>query len=112
MSDTMGRTLYAILGVKPLATIGEIRSAYYDKARTEHPDAGGSLDSFMLTVNAYSVLSDATKRKAYDALLDLTLVRCKKCDGAGSRYSARSNLAKDCPQCEGHGFTTKPKKGK
>ena len=104
------RTLYETLGAKPLATSGEIRDAYWKLARTEHPDAGGTVDRFMVIVQAYSILSDPDKRKAYDTLLGLQMLKCKKCNGAGSRYSARSALALDCPVCDGLGFVPKLKK--
>ncbi|HVF64751.1 MAG TPA: DnaJ C-terminal domain-containing protein [Casimicrobiaceae bacterium] len=68
---------YAALGVEKGATADEIKKAYRKLARRYHPDVSKEPDAQerMRQVNeAYAVLSDAEKRKAYDSL--------------GSRYRA------------------------
>lgn len=67
---------YKILDIKRTATEKEIQKAYRELAHKEHPDRGGSLDRFQQINEAFQVLSNADKRKAYDAkgmegLLDL-----------------------------------------
>jgi len=58
--------LYKILGVKPTAARKDIHKAYRKKAKTAHPDAGGSEEAFNELVLAYSVLSDSGRRTRYD----------------------------------------------
>jgi DnaJ-class molecular chaperone len=63
------RDYYEVLGVKRSAEADEIRSAYRKLARKYHPDANkatGAAEKFREATEAYDVLSDAEKRKAYD----------------------------------------------
>ena len=60
---------YEVLGVKRDATNDQIRSSYRKLARQFHPDVNKSPDAakqFAQVQEAYDVLSDAEKRKAYD----------------------------------------------
>ncbi len=60
---------YKVLGVSRTATADEIRRAYRDLARKHHPDVSTAPDAaerFSAIHEAYEVLSDAEKRKAYD----------------------------------------------
>jgi len=60
---------YALLNIAPDATADEIRAAYRQSARQLHPDMqdkqGTSL-LFRQVQEAYEILSDASKRAAYD----------------------------------------------
>lgn len=58
--------LYKILGVKQTAPRKDIHKAYRSKAKTAHPDRGGSVEAFNALVVAYSVLSDQERRTRYD----------------------------------------------
>lgn len=58
--------LYAILGVAPTASPAEIRTAYRQRCKECHPDAGGTEEQFYELRTAYMVLSDADKRAKYD----------------------------------------------
>ncbi len=58
--------LYKILGVKRTAPRKDIHKAYRTKAKTAHPDSGGSVESFNALVVAYSVLTDQERRTRYD----------------------------------------------
>jgi curved DNA-binding protein CbpA len=60
------RSLYTELDVAPGATPAEIDKAYRQRARSAHPDAGGSSEAFHKLSHAYAVLSDPERRKAYD----------------------------------------------
>ncbi len=63
------RDYYATLEVDRKATAEEIRKAYRRLARKYHPDVNKSPDAatrFAAVQEAYEVLSDASKRKAYD----------------------------------------------
>lgn len=63
--------LYAKLGITDQkADLKEIRKAYRKLARQHHPDRGGDPEKFKDIQNAYDVLSDPEKRKAYDATGD------------------------------------------
>lgn len=60
---------YYILGIPRHASTKEIKAAYYDKAKTYHPDANkGSTGSvqFQEISEAYEILGDQAKKRAYD----------------------------------------------
>jgi molecular chaperone DnaJ len=63
---------YQILGVSPQATQPEIKKAYRRLAKQYHPDARpgdtASAERFKEVNEAYTVLSDAEKRKQYDLM--------------------------------------------
>jgi len=62
---------YQILGVSPQASEPEIKKAYRRLAKQYHPDArpgDGTAERFKEINEAYSVLSDAGKRKQYDLM--------------------------------------------
>src|SRR4051812_45128636 len=71
------RDLYAELGVKRTATSDEIKKAYRKLARKYHPDVNpGNRDAeerFKRISFAHDVLSDDSKRKAYDEFGDAGL---------------------------------------
>jgi len=63
------RDYYEVLGVQRGASAEEIRSAYRKLARKYHPDVNKDPDAskrFSEVQEAYDVLSDEEKRKAYD----------------------------------------------
>lgn len=60
---------YAILGVTANATLAEIKTAYRKMASQLHPDKNASSDApakFRKVQEAYEILSEVDKRKAYD----------------------------------------------
>ncbi|MCE9579621.1 MAG: DnaJ domain-containing protein [Deltaproteobacteria bacterium] len=73
----MAESLYDILGVKKDAAPDAIRSAYRKLARKNHPDVNpgdtAAEDRFKKIAAAYEVLSDASKRSAYDEFGDASL---------------------------------------
>jgi molecular chaperone DnaJ len=70
-----GKDFYQILGVSDKATAEEIKKAYRKLAKTHHPDANKgdpkATERFKEIGEAYSVLSDADKRKQYDQMRKL-----------------------------------------
>ena len=58
---------YKALGVGKSATEKELKTAYYKLAQKYHPDkADGNETKFKEISNAYSILSDHSKRREYD----------------------------------------------
>ncbi len=60
---------YEILGVSKTASADEIKSAFRKLAKKYHPDVNkepGAAEKFKEIGEAYSVLSEETKRKQYD----------------------------------------------
>jgi DnaJ-class molecular chaperone len=60
---------YAALGLRSSATLADIKKAFRQQASLHHPDRNTAADAparFRLVQQAYDVLSDPQKRKAYD----------------------------------------------
>jgi hypothetical protein len=60
---------YKILGVRPNATLSEIKKAYREKVKKLHPDITGDVsqkEEFNNVVQAYRVLADARQRSIFD----------------------------------------------
>ena len=57
---------YELLGVSKTVDAAELKKKYRKLAMKNHPDKGGDAEKFQRINQAYDVLSDAKKRKAYD----------------------------------------------
>ncbi len=68
-----GPDLYQLLGVPRQASREEIVQAWRRRARAEHPDSrpddAAAPDRFRVVAEAYQVLSDPSRRAAYDQAL-------------------------------------------
>ncbi|CAL1126241.1 unnamed protein product [Cladocopium goreaui] len=78
---------YAALQLAPGVTAQEIRQAYLERARLLHPDLGGDAQEFQRVQEAYDVLGDPVKRKAYDVALDSPRRARGGHDGRGPKTS-------------------------
>jgi DnaJ-class molecular chaperone len=68
---------YEKLGISPGATADLIKAAYRKKAALYHPDKNQSADApirFREVQEAYEVLTDAERRKAYDDYRQRSLI--------------------------------------
>jgi molecular chaperone DnaJ len=64
------KNYYLILGVESDATMEQIRAAYLRQAKDLHPDYyGQDIGPFIDLQEAYAVLSDPARRRAYDDVL-------------------------------------------
>jgi DnaJ-class molecular chaperone len=63
------KNYYAVLGVASNANLSEIKTSYRKMASQFHPDKNSAIDApakFRQVQEAYEILSDIDKRKAYD----------------------------------------------
>ena len=69
-ADWATKDFYKVLGVSKDASEADIKKAYRKLARANHPDSNPgdakAEERFKSISEAYSVLSDAEKKKAYD----------------------------------------------
>lgn len=60
---------YTTLGLSSAATLADVKKAFRQKASSWHPDKNAAAEAaarFRAVQEAYEVLSDANKRRAYD----------------------------------------------
>jgi curved DNA-binding protein len=57
---------YDILGISPDASQDQIKKAYKELVKKNHPDKGGNSEQFKLINDAYDTLKDPAKRQQYD----------------------------------------------
>ena len=62
------KNYYGVLGVSEDASNEQIKKAFKDIAKKEHPDRGGNESVFKEANEAYDTLKDNSKRQEYDAM--------------------------------------------
>ena len=101
------KNYYKIMGVEPTATEAQIKQVYRQKAKALHPDLNRdnpNAASQLADVNeAYAVLSDATKRAAYDKQYNASMAR--RTAAAQAAQNAAQNMGAGGP---GYGYRTVP----
>jgi curved DNA-binding protein CbpA len=90
--------LYDVLGVSPEASLNDIRAAFKKLALSEHPDKGGTAESFGKIKLAYQTLSNSQLRRIYD---DTTGQRY--CDGQSPAACSPYTYARGGVRVEFHG---------
>ncbi|VDM29129.1 unnamed protein product [Toxocara canis] len=85
------RTCYDILGCTPSASTSELKSAYFQSLRANHPDKGGlDASAISLIANAWKILREASSRRSYDIWLREQQLRAKK-GSIGNRIVINEN---------------------
>ena len=79
------KNYYDILGVNEDASHDQIKKAFKNIAKKEHPDRGGNETAFKEANEAYDTLKDTRKRQEYDA------IRKYGQAGQGGNFNFRSN---------------------
>ena len=88
------KNYYLILGVKRDATPEEIRSAYRQQAKELHPDHyGQDTGPFIDLQEAYAILSDPARRRAYDNLYRRDYAESSGPSGTGAEPLYKSRPA-------------------
>lgn len=59
---------YQVLGLESNASSNQIRNAFIQKAKLNHPDVGGSTESMLHINAAYRTLASYSHKAAYDLL--------------------------------------------
>jgi curved DNA-binding protein CbpA len=81
--------LYQLLGLKRAATRDEVRKAYRRKAKSSHPDSGGSEEAFNALTAAHDILADARRRERYDSTGEIEQARPDNFDGSAIEVIAQ-----------------------
>jgi len=81
--------LYRLLGLKRGASKDEVRKAYRRKAKTSHPDTGGSAEAFSALTVAHEVLSDPGRREKYDTTGEIEQKKPNNFDGSAVEVIAQ-----------------------
>ena len=100
------QTHYEILGLRPSATIDDIKRAYRELMMQVHPDVSTGKDPIPIR-NAYEVLSDPAARDRYNKTLRLFGTVCVQCGGTGDMHRSISftkSVVEACSACTGRGF--------
>ena len=63
----MAKNYYDTLGIDKKATKEDVKKAFRKLAQKHHPDKGGDEKKFKEITEAYSTLSDDSKRREYDS---------------------------------------------
>ena len=83
----------AALGVKRESEDKEVEAAFRKVVRRAHPDKGGTKERFQRLEEAYAVLSDPTRRRAYELLVAQYEQATGKGDKGGKGGSQGSGAA-------------------
>ena len=81
--------LYRVLGVGRGAAQDDLHRAYRRKAKTSHPDSGGSVGAFGKIATAYAVLSDPERRERYDLTGEIDPPRADTLDASAIEVIAQ-----------------------
>lgn len=93
---------YEVLAVGSMATVPELKHAYYDLARKYHPDRFRSSpaeliekveSAFARITQAYDTLTDANLRTAYDSKLDAKARAAKLADSAPKAAMSEQSIS-------------------
>lgn len=99
---------FKVLGLTPIATDAEIKSAYRTISARVHPDGSESdLQKFLLVRDAYEVLKEPALRAKYIRQMKMTMTECPVCCGQGVIWKQKGFTQRGaliCAACDGAGY--------
>ena len=87
------KNFYNTLGVSEDASSNEIKKAFKEIAKKEHPDRGGNEKVFKEANEAYDTLKDTRKRQEYDTIRKYG----QNMGGQGGNFHFTTRLYKNSP---------------
>ena len=102
---TQDKDYYALLGVRPDATVLLIKQAYRKLAKQYHPDVNDSPDAaerFREITEAYDTLTDPDRRRRYDRLHGFGHTASGTDDGSSRYYRTRESTGTDNGSAHGN----------
>jgi len=107
MEERHNMTPWAVLNLDPdRAGDAEVRAAFHNLSRTEHPDARPDAQPgprWHAARDAYAALRDRRGRETWHAMQAALAGLCPTCTGLGVTIAGRKRMVATCSECRGEG---------
>ena len=101
---------WKVLGVHRGSTLEEVKVAYRDLMKANHPDAGGTQQAAAEITQCYKALTSPVVLKSYLDTLNVLGTPCQPCKGRGFTYKSKGltdRVTTACTCCGGRGILVK-----